>query len=70
MGLKGYRLWVMGQLDSNVQSPTAAVAEAHEVQHEVLRVAVQVGILLAVRLVQLVPRLGAVATVCPSLFKL
>jgi hypothetical protein len=25
MGLKGYRLWVMGQLDSNVQSPTAQV---------------------------------------------
>ena len=25
MGLKGYRLWVMGQLDSNVQSPTAAL---------------------------------------------
>jgi hypothetical protein len=24
MGLKGYRLWVMGQLDSNVQSPTTA----------------------------------------------
>jgi hypothetical protein len=24
MGLKGYRLWVMGQLDFNVQSPTAA----------------------------------------------
>jgi hypothetical protein len=24
MVLKGYRLWVMGQLDSNVQSPTAA----------------------------------------------
>jgi hypothetical protein len=23
MGLKGYRLWVMGQLDSNVQSPTS-----------------------------------------------
>jgi hypothetical protein len=23
MGLKGCRLWVMGQLDSNVQSPTA-----------------------------------------------
>jgi hypothetical protein len=23
MGLKGYRLWVMGQLDSNAQSPTA-----------------------------------------------
>jgi hypothetical protein len=22
MGLKGYRLWDMGQLDSNVQSPT------------------------------------------------
>jgi hypothetical protein len=22
MGLKGYRLWVMGQLDFNVQSPT------------------------------------------------
>jgi hypothetical protein len=25
MGLKGYRLWVMGQPDSNVQSPTAAL---------------------------------------------
>jgi hypothetical protein len=24
MGLKGYRLWVMGQLDSNVHSPTVA----------------------------------------------
>jgi hypothetical protein len=23
MGLKGYRLWAMGQLDSNVQSPAA-----------------------------------------------
>jgi hypothetical protein len=23
MGLKGYRLWVMGQLDSNVRRPTA-----------------------------------------------
>jgi hypothetical protein len=23
MGLKGYRLWVVGQLDSNVQSPTS-----------------------------------------------
>jgi hypothetical protein len=23
MGLKGCRLWAMGQLDSNVQSPTA-----------------------------------------------
>jgi hypothetical protein len=22
MGLKGYRLWVIGQLDSNLQSPT------------------------------------------------
>jgi hypothetical protein len=22
MGLKGYRLWVMGQLDSNAQRPT------------------------------------------------
>jgi hypothetical protein len=31
MGLKGYRLWAMGQLDSNVQSPTTrrpAAAEA------------------------------------------
>jgi hypothetical protein len=26
MGLKGYRLWVMGQLDSNVQSPTDGAA--------------------------------------------
>jgi hypothetical protein len=26
MGLKGYRLWAMGQLDSNVQSPAAASA--------------------------------------------
>jgi hypothetical protein len=24
MGLKSYRLWAMGQLDSNVQSPTVA----------------------------------------------
>jgi hypothetical protein len=24
MGLKGYRLWFMGQLDSNVQSPTSS----------------------------------------------
>jgi hypothetical protein len=24
MGLKGYRLWVMGRLDSNVQSPTTS----------------------------------------------
>jgi hypothetical protein len=22
MGLKGYRLWAIGELDSNVQSPT------------------------------------------------
>jgi hypothetical protein len=28
MGLKGYRLWVMGQLDSNVQSPTVAALPA------------------------------------------
>jgi hypothetical protein len=28
MGLKGYRLWVMGQLDSNVQSPTEVAALA------------------------------------------
>jgi hypothetical protein len=28
MGLKGYRLWVMGQLDSNVQSPTTALESA------------------------------------------
>jgi hypothetical protein len=27
MGLKGYRLWVMGQLDSDVPSPTAAVPD-------------------------------------------
>jgi hypothetical protein len=26
MGLKGYRLWVMGQLDSNMQSPTACAS--------------------------------------------
>jgi hypothetical protein len=26
MGLKGYRLWAMGQLDSNVQRPTGLVA--------------------------------------------
>jgi hypothetical protein len=26
MGLKGYRLWVMGQLDFNVQSPTTGPA--------------------------------------------
>ena len=35
MGLKGYRLWVMGQLDSNVQRPTEFLqrdggVEAHE----------------------------------------
>ena len=28
MGLKGYRLWFMGQLDSNVQSPTEAAARS------------------------------------------
>jgi hypothetical protein len=28
MGLKGYRIWVMGQLDSNVQSPTVGEAQA------------------------------------------
>jgi hypothetical protein len=28
MGLKGYRLWVMGQLDSNVQSPTTLMLNA------------------------------------------
>jgi hypothetical protein len=27
MGLKGYRLWAMGQLDSNVQRPTPAPGE-------------------------------------------
>jgi hypothetical protein len=26
MGLKGYRLWVMGQLDYNVQSPASSSA--------------------------------------------
>jgi hypothetical protein len=29
MGLKGYRLWVMGQLDSNVQSPTLRLREGN-----------------------------------------
>jgi hypothetical protein len=28
MGLKGYRLWVMGQLDSKVQRPTAPTSAA------------------------------------------
>jgi hypothetical protein len=28
MGLKGYRLWVMGQLDSNLQSPTTSASSA------------------------------------------
>jgi hypothetical protein len=28
MGLKGYRLWDMGQLDSNVQSPTLGDSKA------------------------------------------
>jgi hypothetical protein len=27
MGFKGYRLWVMGQLDSNLQRPTVVVDE-------------------------------------------
>jgi hypothetical protein len=33
MGLKGYRLWVMGQLDSNVQSPTtmASISAGSEI---------------------------------------
>jgi hypothetical protein len=26
VGLKGYRLWVMGQLESNVQIPTSPVS--------------------------------------------
>jgi hypothetical protein len=34
MCLKGYRLWVMGQLDSNVQSPTdVQVVRAEVLQH-------------------------------------
>jgi hypothetical protein len=37
MGLKGYRLWVMGQLDSNVQSPAVV-----SVRGGVLDVAAQV----------------------------
>jgi hypothetical protein len=28
MGLKGHRLWVMGQLDSTCSAPLAAAAEA------------------------------------------
>jgi hypothetical protein len=36
MGLKGYRLWVMGQLDSNVQRPTAD--PVHVAAHQALRV--------------------------------
>jgi hypothetical protein len=32
MGLKGYRLWVMGQLDSNVQSPTLSVPLTHSIR--------------------------------------
>jgi hypothetical protein len=44
MGLKGYRLWVMGQLDSNVQRPTSGpevrFPEARRELH--LAVAVQV----------------------------
>jgi hypothetical protein len=30
MGLKGFRLWVMGQLDSNVQSPAALARRQHQ----------------------------------------
>jgi hypothetical protein len=30
MGLKGYRLWVMRQLDSNVQSPTETAAQGSD----------------------------------------
>jgi hypothetical protein len=33
MGLKGYRLWVMGQLDSNVQSPAARGGVCHVHAH-------------------------------------
>jgi hypothetical protein len=29
MGLKGYRLWVMGQLHSNVQRPTEFITSGH-----------------------------------------
>jgi hypothetical protein len=42
MGLKGYRLWVMGQLDSNVQSPTAPSTTAGKNRVEVQDVAAQV----------------------------
>jgi hypothetical protein len=33
MGLKGYRLWVMGRLDSNVQRPTAGLITARHSGH-------------------------------------
>jgi hypothetical protein len=36
MGLKGYRLWAMGQLDSNVQSPTAMNANQKKISRCVL----------------------------------
>jgi hypothetical protein len=36
MGFKGYRLWVMGQLDSNVQRPTV-VGRTHAVRAPELR---------------------------------
>jgi hypothetical protein len=46
MGLKGYRLWVMGQLDSNVQSPTTTALLLRQLGFthgpKVLGVAVQV----------------------------
>jgi hypothetical protein len=30
MGLKGYRLWATGQLDSNLQSPAAMRSDAKD----------------------------------------
>jgi hypothetical protein len=42
MGLKGYRLWVTGQLDSNVQSPTGGPPPLHLAQHQRHGVALQV----------------------------
>jgi hypothetical protein len=37
MGLKGYRLWVMGQLDSNVQRPTVRRFTTNNVPSTFLR---------------------------------
>jgi hypothetical protein len=49
MGLKGYRLWVMGQLHSNVQRPTAALKPpADHVHRELHRVAVKEPLAVAV----------------------